>query len=225
MMCGNKSQSTEVPETAAERALAEVSAAKWKDYQDTFVPLQNEYMAGVDRLGTESAQQGYGMMAGNIAGAQVGDVINQSNQQLFSQGINPNSGAFQTKSRVLSQAIAKTQQNARNQGMLAAQNAHIQGLSNIAAIGNGQQTTAFQGMGNIAQTAASNAINESQRTFNRTQADQQLTGQVLGAAANFGMNSYFKKPDTQSLPGAISYNEPNRSGMLTTELPKLGFTR
>lgn len=221
-MGGGGGGSTDVPETEAERALAEVSAAKWTDYQKTFVPLQNEYMAGVDRLGTESAQQGYGMMAGNIAGAQVGDVINQSNQQLFSQGINPNSGAFQTKSRVLSQAIAKTQQNARNQGMLAAQNAHIQGLSNVAAIGNGQQTTAFQGMGNIAQTAASNAINESQRNFSKSQADQQLTGQVLGAAANYGMKSYFAKPSITGTYSTMAGTE--QTNMLSQQNKGFGFT-
>lgn len=216
---GGSSEYEEPPETAAERALAEVSAAKWSDYQKTFVPLQNEYMSQVDRLGDEQVQQGYGMMAGNMAMSQVAGTMNDANQSMFAQGIDPSSGVFKTKSRVLSQAMAQTQQNAFNQGKLAAENAHIQGLSNVAAIGNGQQTTAFNGMGSLASTAAQNAINESNREFTKYSADQQLKGQVLGSVAGAAANGYFKGSTSPDMGDFTPTRAPLTTGLQQQQQP------
>jgi hypothetical protein len=68
-------------------------------------------------------------------------------------------------------------------------------------MGSGQDTAAFNGFGNLANTAARNATSEAGREFERSLGDQQLTGQVLGAATGYGMNSYFKTP-TPSAPTA-----------------------
>jgi hypothetical protein len=217
-MGGGGSKSTEVPETASERALAEVSAGKWKMYQDQFVPLENQYMREVDNLGSAGSQQRLATMAMNKAGESTLGLQTQLNQQSFAKGIDPSSGQYQTKSMVLNGAIQRTKDNAYAQGMNAAKNAHLQGIGNVVAMGSGQDTTAFNGFGNLANTAARSAIGDTGRDFQKSLDNQQLTGQVLGATAGYGVNSYFKTPtpnpvglDT-SIPNTASNNTVSLSG-------------
>lgn len=198
-MGGGGGGSTDVPETEAERALAEVSAGKWQLYQKEFIPLENQYMAEVDALGSEGSQQRLGQMAQDKAAEATYGLQTQLNQQSFARGIDPSSGAYQTKSMALNSAIQRTKDNAYAQGINAAKNAHLQGIGNVVAMGSGQDTAAFNGFGNLANTAARNATSEAGRAFERSLGDQQLTGQVLGAATGYGMNSYFKTP-TASAP-------------------------
>lgn len=218
---GGGGGSTEVPETAAERALAEVSAGKWDIYQKQFVPMENQYMSEVDAMGSSGSQTSVANMALNKARESTLGLQADYNQQMFSKGIDPSQGVYQGKSRVLNNAIAKTQQNAYNQGLMAAKNAHIQGIGNVVAMGSGQDTAAFNGMSNLAVTAADNAIKDSQRSFEKFNADQQLKGQVIGAAANYGMNSYFDKPSITGTYNTMTGTEQTR--MLSQQNQGFGF--
>lgn len=220
-MSGGGGGSSEVPETAAERALAEVSAGKWDIYQKQFVPMENQYMSEVDAMGLAGAQTSVANMALNKARESTLGLQTDYNQQMFSKGIDPSQGVYQSKSRVLNNAIAKTQQNAYNQGLMAAKNAHIQGIGNVVAMGSGQDTASFNGMSNLAVTAADNAIKDSQRSFDKFNADQQLTGQVIGAAANYGMNSYFNKPSIAGTYNTMAGSE--QTNMLARQNQGFGF--
>jgi len=213
---GGGSGSTEVPETEAERALAEVSAGKWKVYQEQFVPLENQYMREVDNLGSASSQQRLGQMAQDKAAEATYGLQTQLNQQSFAKGIDPSSGAYQTKSMALNSAIQRTKDNAYAQGINAAKNAHLQGIGNVVAMGSGQDTAAFNGFGNLANTAARSAIGDANRDFERSLGDQRLTGQVLGSAAAYGVNSYFKTPKEN--PAALDYSIPNNESNNTVSL-------
>ena len=215
-MGGGGGGSTDVPETEAERALAEVSAGKWKMYQDQFVPLENQYMREVDNLGSKGSQQRLATMAMDKASESTFGLQNQLNQQSFARGIDPSSGQYQTKSMVLNGAIQRTKDNAYAQGMNAAKNAHMQGIGNVVAMGSGQDTAAFNGFGNLANTAARNALADSGRAFERNLGNQQLTGQVLGAAAGYGVNSYFKTPTPN--PAALDTSIPNTAANNTVSL-------
>lgn len=197
-MSGGGGGSAEVPETEAERALAEVSAGKWKLYQEQFVPLENKYMREVDALGSAGRQQRLGQMAQDKAAEATYGLHSQLGQQYFSRGIDPSSGGYQTKSMALNSAIQRTKDNAYAQGINAAKNAHLQGIGNVVAMGSGQDTSAFNGFSNMANTAARNALNDSGRAFERNLGEQQLTGQALGAVAAYGANSYFKTPTASS---------------------------
>jgi hypothetical protein len=202
--------SSDVPETAAERALAEVSAGKWDAYQKQFVPLEDKYMREVDAMAAPTAQANVANMAMNKARESTLGLQADHNQQMFGRGIDPSQGAYQGKSRALNQAISKTQQNAYNQGLMAAKNAHVQGLGNVVAMGNGQDTASFNGTRSLADQSARTAINDSQRDFNKQQADSQLTGQVIGAGVGYGVNSYFKTPSV------LNYNMPSNGAPTNT---------
>ena len=186
---GGGGDAPEVEETAAERALAETSAMKWKDYQENFVPLENQYMQRVNDLGTENAQG----LVGNQARSQVMSQMQGQNsglaKQSFQQNLDPTSGAFKTKSMALNNAIQKTRENAANNAQFAAENSYIQGLGNIVAMGNGQETTAFNSMGNLAQQATGEAINDARNDFTKLQSDKEMTGAVVGGLASYGMNA------------------------------------
>lgn len=180
--------STEVPETAAEIALAETSAKKWQDYQENFVPLENQYMKRVDDMGTQNSIN----RVGNAAMGQVDQQMRGQNagltQQSFQHNLDPTSGGFKTKSIALNSAIDQTRQNAVNNGQFAAENSHIQGLGNIVAMGNNQETTAFNSMGSLASQAAGQAINDAQANYTKWQGDQEMKGAIAGGLASYGMD-------------------------------------
>jgi hypothetical protein len=134
-MGGGSSKAPEIKETAAERALTEVSARKWQDYQTHSVPLEDQYMAEVNKLGTEQSQNAFGMRSEALMSQQTAGLQNQMNNQQFGMGIDPSSNRFKTKSMVLNNAIKQSQNNAFNQGKMTGQNAHLQGLSNVGSNG------------------------------------------------------------------------------------------
>jgi hypothetical protein len=204
-MGGGGGGDTDIPETEAERALAEVSAKKWQDYQENFVPLENQYMQRVDDIGQQSNidrvgdQAAAGVMS-ETSGANVG-----LQQQQFAKGLDPTSGGFKTKSSALNGAIQKSVQNAKNNGQFAAENSHIKGLGNVVAIGNGQETTAFNSMGSLAGQATSQAVNDSMNDFSRAQGEQDMVGTIAGAGMRGGME--YMKPSGDTGGGGMN-NQP-----------------
>jgi hypothetical protein len=198
---GGGGGSTDVPETAAERALAEVSAKEWQDYQENFVPLENQYMERVNEYGDIQKQQQIGNQAASQVMTGLSGANNQMQQQQFSQGLDPTSGGFKTKSLALNKAIQKTKANAQAQGQFAGENAYIQGLGNIVAMGNNQQTTAMGSMGDLARQSTTNAINDSRNDFIKWQGDQELKGAVVGGLARGGM-AYASAPASNPFEGS-----------------------
>ena len=211
---GGSSKPQRPEETAAERALAETSARKWSDYQQYSVPLENQFMRSVDRLGTEGAQRGYGLRAEANAMQQTQGLQGELNAGLMARGADPSSNSFKTKSMALNNAIKKTQANAQNAGRMAGENAYLQGLGNVVALGNGQETAAFNGMGNLAQRAASESMAQSGRDFERTMTNrannQQLAGQVMGMGLSTGMNYMGGLSQTSNNYGTNMLSQQNR---------------
>lgn len=174
----------EIEETAAERALAEVSAAKFRSYQENFKPLEQRYMDRVDNMDGESYQRSVATMAGNNATQDM----RAAEQSMYQGGINPNSGGFAKKSAVLSDAIAKTKASAMSSGIQSAQNSYLQGLANVNAIGAGQEAVATNSTRQLADMSAAEARANGQNDFTRYQSNQEATGAVVGGLAAAGSN-------------------------------------
>jgi len=192
---GGGSSAPEVKETAAERALAEVSAQKWQDYQTQFVPIENKYMSEVTDLNTQSNRDRVAANASANVATQSAGQLGLMQNQMFSQNLDPTSGSFKTKSNALNNAIQKSQANAGLNARFGAENAYMQGVGNIVAMGNGQETAAMNSMGNLAQQASNQAIGDARNDFTKAQGDKQLVGSLVGAAGAYGMNSGMFKPD------------------------------
>jgi len=187
-MCGG-GKAPEVEETEAERALAEVSAKQWQDYKTDFVPLENQYMKRVDDINGSANMQN--MEASGIAGVneQVSGSNGKMERSMFAGGIDPTAGKFKTKSAALNSAIRKTAENAGSNARFSAENAHIQGVSNIVSMGNGQEAVALNSMSGLARNATNEAIGDARNDFTKWQGEQELTGAVVGAGTAAASNN------------------------------------
>lgn len=187
-MCGGGGKTPEVKETAAERALAETSAKKFQDYQANFVPLENQYMERVEQIGSDTNIDKVGANAQAGAAKEFSGLRSKMDSQSFARNLDPTSGAYQNGSREVSNTFKRAVDDAGNNGRFAAENSYIQGLGNIVAIGNGQDTTAFNSMGALASQATNEAITDAKVDFYNKQSDEELKGAVVGGLTSYGLN-------------------------------------
>jgi len=167
-------------ESPEARALAEVAAQRFNRYKEVFAPLEDQYIADVFDVRDPSNYE----MAGGIASAAFQPEFQKANEnlagQMFQQGVDPNSGAFQQNSAALRRAAAVKQGLGVGAAKIDNTNRFYQGLQGIIQMGQGQASDAISGMGNIAETAEERARTKAAAAFE--------TGAALrsGVAAGIG---------------------------------------
>jgi len=154
---------SDVPETAQEKALADVSIAKWNDHQTRIVPLENKEIELANRSPEAATMKAAGAVNADMQQASSG-----------TQG-NPNTGAAVSSTPALSVAskAAQAQVNAAQ----TVQDQHASALGNIVNMGQGKSAAATAGF----ETAASNASSQAITNAQINQADNQS---YAGAAAS-----------------------------------------
>lgn len=186
----------DIEDTPEQRYLAQVAAEKWNFAQENLAPLEDEYMASVDGMDSESKMsyiRGRTMQAQTQAQSQAqGDLA----KGLGRAGLNPNSGRFQGDQTGLALDIAEAGGENLGRAQFEQDNQKVMGLQNITAIGQGQSGRAQAGLSRMAQESSNDAINDAQQAFNRRSANLQLVGTVAGAGTRYGMESdWFSTPD------------------------------
>ena len=179
----------EAKSTPEQKYLANVAAEKWNFAQENLAPLENEYMASVDNMDSESNMS---YIRGRTMQAQAQGLSAANDQYangMAQAGINPNSGRFQGEQFGLSQDIAESGGETLGRAQFEQDNQKVMGMQNITAIGQGQSGQAQAGLSGVAQESAANAIGNAYDTFNRRSANLQLAGGVLGAGARYGLES------------------------------------
>jgi hypothetical protein len=164
--------SNEVKETPEEKELAKIAGERWERYQDVFVPLENQYMAEVDDMGTQQAMD-------EVTGQAVTNVM----QGAEVPAVDPNRGQ-----PGIGAALGRARAGAATKAATGLRGQHLQGMQGIVQMGQGQSASAMQGLGDVASQAASEAQGEAFRDFNRRQSWLNLGGQVAGAGMAYGMN-------------------------------------
>ncbi len=189
---GGGGGSNKVEETDQQQALASVSMKRWSDYLDNYRPVENNYMRQVDAMNSDSQYQQAANMAAVPVEAQYSQAVNQSATGMLGSGINPNSGLFKAELEKLDRNKRSVKADMMNQGQMSQQNRYIGGLQNVAAIGQGQATTAIDGMGTISSMSAENAYNSANNAMRSTNETRGLVGSGLGMATSYGLSQYDK---------------------------------
>lgn len=162
-----------VEETEEEKELAQIASEKWDRYQEAFVPLENEYMAEVDDMGSQQAMDEVTGQAATTVQQGMGDMP-----------ANPNRGAPMGG---MGRALGSARAGAVTQAGTGLRGQEIQGKQGLVAMGQGQSAEAMQGLGDVASQAAGEAQQEAFRDFNRRQAWGNLAGQAAGMGISYGM--------------------------------------
>lgn len=186
---GSKGGSSEVKETAQEKAAAEVANKQWNLYQTELKPFENMFIERTEGLNDAGE---YDKIAGetNLQYQQAfGNAREQSAQALTSQGVDPSSGKFQGAMDDLTQDQVAGQIDTTNRAQISQQDKYIAGLQDVAALGAGQKAEALAGFQSIASASGQKAQQDAIRSQQENQATAGLVGTALGAAASYGMNS------------------------------------
>lgn len=177
-----------IEETPEQRAQADVAMMQWKDYLNKYRPFEDAFMEDVDRMNTS---QQYNQVAGLAAvpvESQFSTAVRDTSRAMVSGGLNPTSGAFKSNLSKLDRAKSTTKADNMNQAQVGQQNRYVSGISNIVRMGQGQETEAVQGYGDLATNSARKAGNDANIALNNRRDNQQLAGAVVGAGTRYGLN-------------------------------------
>lgn len=177
-----------IEETPEQRAQADVAMMQWKDYLNKYRPFEDAFMEDVDRMNTG---QQYNQVAGLAAvpvESQFSTAVRDTSRAMVGGGLNPNSGAFKSSLSKLDRAKSTTKADNMNQAQVGQQSRYVSGISNIVRMGQGQETEAVQGFGDLATNSARKASNDAGIAINNRRDNQQLAGAVVGAGTRYGLN-------------------------------------
>ena len=185
-------------ETEQERALAEIAAQRFNRYKEVFAPLEDQYIQQVFDVRDQSNYEN----AGGIAAAQFQKEFqtgqDKLTDQMFQQGVDPSSGAFQENSAALRRAQAVGQGIGVSGAKVANTDRFYQGLRGVMAIGQGQASDAIEGMAGIARQSQERAAASAESAFNRSSAIRSGVSAGLGYAAAPAVDSRLQRPRTPS---------------------------
>lgn len=174
-MCGGGD--TDIANTEAQKALAEVAAGKWTDYQEKFVPMQNEFIQDVQDMDGQKAMDEATNVAGVTNSSNVTSQVGGTAQAMAASGVNPNSTQFKQGVSNAAQSAGVTAAGNTSKVQVSQQDRYLQGLDAVNAMGSGQEASAISGMGDLAEMSHQDSVNSYQNNIQ----SQQSTNQVIGA--------------------------------------------
>lgn len=182
---------TDVRETAAQKAAAEVARKQWSMYQQELKPFEDLFIEKVDTLNEDGQHQ---QLAGEVGlgyASSFGQARQQAGNELAAAGVDPTSGKYQDTMDDLTgeQFVGQADAVARTQ--TSQQDKYVAGLKDIAAIGQGQKAEAVQGYQDLSNMAHQKASAEAQiahqKKLSSRAATAGLVGSLAGAATSYGL--------------------------------------
>ncbi|OQM43461.1 hypothetical protein [Citrobacter braakii] len=182
--------SNEIKETSQQKAQAEIAMKQWRLYSDKLKPMENIFMADVDKLNNKEKYQ-------NLAGVtnlgyqkQFGEVRHQAANQLAAAGVDPSSGKYQEAMNDIAGEQAIGQIDATNRVQSSQADKYIAGLQDVVALGAGQKADALQGYNSLAENSLRKAGMDAQAAYMRRQGNASLVGAGMGALAGYASNKF-----------------------------------
>ena len=184
-----KGGSTEVKETSAEKAQAQVAQEQWQYYQDNLKQYENLFIDDVNKLNSE---QNYAEVAGDAA-TQTSSAFGQAREQaaatMASSGVDPTSGKYQSTMKDITDKQSVSQLDTVNRAQNSQADKYTAGLSDVVAIGNGQEADALSGYSSLASSSAAKAASDAESAFNSHSALTNGLGKAAGLYAAYGSKS------------------------------------
>lgn len=198
-------------ETPQQRAFAEVAMAQMADYRKRWLPLQRQLAEDVKSAGKADSferRQAAGKVATDNA-VRFGEAKGAVESAMTGAGAGPGSSKFKLGVTGMGQDEAQS----RGLGFVAADqaidDAYLEGLGAIAAMGKGERTGAVRGMGDIAAMSGRQAAQDAEMAASKRAGNAQLVGQVAG----FGMAGGFNHLGGGAQPSTASFSNAPGAGV------------
>lgn len=182
--------SNEIKETSQQKAQAEIAMKQWRLYSDKLKPMENIFMADVDKLNNKEKYQNLAEVTNLGYQKQFGDVRHQAANQLAAAGVDPGSGKYQEAMNDIAGEQAIGQIDATNRVQSSQADKYIAGLQDVVALGAGQKADALQGYNSLAENSLRKAGMDAQTAYMRRQGNASLVGAGMGALAGYASNKF-----------------------------------
>ena len=181
--------SDSVKETEYEKELAKVYAEQWEYYEQNIIPVENDVITDAKSSNDTSVYQNISDNTHLGYQKSFSEAGNKAANNLAASGVDPSSGKFKNKMSSLADMEASVSSDAKSRSQLAGQERHIDKMSNIMAMGQGQSQESVASLNDIAvksqQKASVDASISSQNRSNTLGA----VGAIGGAVASGYMDS------------------------------------
>ncbi len=174
-----------VQESEGERMMADLSEEQWQDYQDRFIPLENQFMKRVDNIRDERD------LAVGRAGATVTQAFDDTHKNVIDmntrRGAAPGSGMFNAGLADASVAEAKSKGTAMVGADRNTEKRYYAGKQQVVNMGRGVATDANLGMRTMAGLDAATARSDAQAASTVNRAMWDAAGTAAGVAGRWGL--------------------------------------
>lgn len=137
-----------VEQNEYERALIGQSEKMWENYQEKYIPLENQLIKQIEGKRSAGYQQYSKNQAVNASRMQAPGTVT------VSAGMNPGSSNFAEASQIAQKQTGTAGAMGAMAGLQSAEDQYVSGMMGMAQHGRGQQATAMQGYGSLAANQA-----------------------------------------------------------------------
>lgn len=189
-----------VHQTPQQKAQAEVAIQQLQDFRQRWMPLQQRLAETINKSGGRDSferKQAQGMASTDTA-AQFGSAQQKLREQSEAQGMGGS-----TKQKLAMAGLGDDAATSTGMGIASADqridDAYVQGLGQVMALGRGEKATAVRGMSDMARQSGMQASNDAAMALQQRAGQAQVVGQALGmglsGALSPGPGPSFTTPD------------------------------
>ncbi len=172
-----------VEQNEYEKALIEQSEAMWENYQESYIPLENQVIEQTQNKRSAGYQQHSQDKAVNAARMQAPGTVT------VGAGMQPGSGNMMETSQTAQEQTGTAGAMGAMAGLQSAEDQYASGMMGLAQHGRGQQATAMQGTSQLATNQAGMDMAELSA---RQHASNAKWG-AIGGMAGLGVGYYGKQ--------------------------------
>lgn len=176
-----------VKQTEQAKKMAEISAKRFNRYQQVYVPLENQFIRDALQLRNKENYNKASAIAAAATAQPFDRARRQAEMDMFSGGINPNSGRGRSAS--LAEAEARGLGSIVAGANIKTTDRYMGGLESVIAMGQGQAGSAIQGMSEIARNAEQAAADKAKAAYQSTQGYNEALGTGVGIVGQTWMKN------------------------------------
>ncbi len=198
--------STQIKDSASQKALASIAAQRFNLYQQYYVPLENQYMSDVFAMKSPAAFKDVEGFVNAVQQPEFQRGRREMQQRAFAMGADPTSGQYQAAASAMTQAQATGMGRGTAEALSGQVDRYYQGMQNIIAMGQGQAGQAMAGLGDVASLAQQRSQAIAQESLGRYTSNLG----ALGTGAGLGYGYYTTQGQNQG-----SSPQPNQNQKTT----------
>lgn len=176
--------SNKLEETAEQRELARIAAEQYEYFERELMPVRDSWMA--DMVANNDNTK-YEQLSGTVSTDAAAILEREQSggvQQLAAQNIDPTSGKFQSTVGKMAAESGRIMSDTTNRAQVAQQDAYLDGLGSVIAMGEKKAAQATAGLTDVAAKSVDHAVQSAENSLRKRSSAGTGLGLVAGAAAD-----------------------------------------